>query len=103
VFPGAAPVATQLSTTTAQVTFQAAVGGGASITYTCKSAVSPYTLPFSTSATISAVQLNQPTPGDVTLQLSGFTTGTSHEVQVIATGANTLVGTSAASNTFTQD
>lgn len=98
VFPGLAPTVVVTSTTTADVQFQAAVGGGASITYTVKSAVSPYT--SFTTASIGSPQLNTPTTGDITIPITGLT-AVPTEVQVIATGANTLVGTSQNSAPFT--
>jgi hypothetical protein len=100
IFPGLAPVATPLTATTAEVEFQAAVGGGDSVTYTVEKSVSPYS--SWTSATVASVHADTPVEGAVTLDLSSLATATTYKFRVTATGTNTLATTSANSNTCTQ-
>ena len=99
IFPGLAPIVIVTGTTTADVIFQAAVGGGTSIVYTAFKATTPYSS-FS-SATIGTVTANSPSEGDVTLALTGLTTSTTYKVYVTATGANTLASNSQTTATFT--
>jgi hypothetical protein len=99
VFPGLTPFWTATSTTAGNLQFQAAVGGGASVTYTVQVALSPYS--SFTAATIGSTTLNDPTTGDVTIAITGLTASTLYEAKIIATGANTLVGTSAIVGPFT--
>jgi hypothetical protein len=80
-FPSTAPVATPLTSTTANITFGVPVGGTSPYTYTVqKSTAAAMTSP--TTATIGSVTVSN---GVVTVPLTGLTTATTSYFQVTVT------------------
>jgi hypothetical protein len=99
VWPGSAPVGTQLTSTTAKVSAEDPVGAGDPFDVTVETSVSPYTV--WTSRAITATATDTPTAGHTEYTFGGLTTATTYKARVKAVGTNGQTANSQESNTFT--